>query len=367
MNDHNLNGNAAKLRSVETFPTPITEHRAPTPLSDGRPARTAMVFGAGGTVGIAYHAGVAKALADAGVHPAEADLVVGTSAGSVMGAIVRSGHDLETVWTMARDNRHPFLDDEPAFRPDVLFKQAWRTPMGFARRVVGSGYVLQRSAMRWPPVSPPLSLQRWYRAGLASTSEQRSELAGWMGEDWPEQDLWLCTVDIVTGRRLVLGQPGRPRPALPDAVRAASAVPGLYPPVRIGRRLLVDGAAHSSTNVDVAVAAGAERIVVAAPLAFDHSDPPALHLRIAREHFDRKLEKELAAAQRAGVEVLVIRPNAEQASVQGLNLMRSDGHGEVAELAYLHTAATLRSTEGRDFARNWRQIVRQGRQAPPAM
>ena len=55
--------------------------RVPTPLSNGRPARTAVVLGAGGTVGIAYHAGVAKALADAGVHPADADLVVGTSAG----------------------------------------------------------------------------------------------------------------------------------------------------------------------------------------------------------------------------------------------------------------------------------------------
>ena len=341
--------------------------RVPTPLSNGRPARTAVVLGAGGTVGIAYHAGVAKALADAGVHPADADLVVGTSAGSVMGSIVRSGHDLETVWSMARDNRHPFREDEPAFRPDVIFKQAWRTPMGLARRLVGSGYVLQRSAMRWPPMSPPLSLQRWYRAGMASTSEQRAELVGWTGEDWPERDLWLCTVDIVTGRRMVLGQPGNPRPALPDAVRAASAVPGLYPPVRIGRRMLVDGAAHSSTNVDVAVAAGAERIVVAAPLAFDHDDPPPLHLRAMRELFDRKLERELAAARSAGVDVLVLRPNARQAGVQGLNLMRQDGHSEVAELAYLDTASTLRTEAGRAFARNWRQMVREDRQTPPAM
>ena len=363
MSDHD-HATAGSASGVSTRPADV--RRAPTPLSDGRPADTAVVLGAGGTVGIAYHAGIVKALADVEMHPAHADLVVGTSAGSVMGAIIRSGHDLDLVWSMARENRHPFREDEPAFRPDVIFKQAWRTPVGLARRLVGSGYVLQRTAVRWPPVSPPLSLQRWYRAGLASTDEQRAELVAWMGEDWPESDLWVCTVDIVTGRRLVLGQLGRPRPPLPDAVRAASAVPGLYPPVRIGRRLLVDGGVHSSTNVDVAVAAGARRIIVAAPLAFDHDRPPALHLRAARELFDRRLERELAAAREAGVEVLVVRPDAEQATAQGLNLMRQDGHAEVAELAHRHMAATLRSPAGREFSRGWRQAVRQRRQEPPA-
>jgi hypothetical protein len=86
-----------------------------------------------------------------------------------------------------------------------------------------------------------------------------------------------------------------------------------------------------------------------------------------RELFDRKLERELAAAREAGVDVLVIRPNARQAAVQGLNLMRQDGHSEVAELAYLDTASTLRTETGREFARKWRQVVREDRQAPPAM
>ena len=74
---------------------------------------------------------------------------------------------------------------------------------------------------------------------------------------------------------------------------------------------------------------------------------PPLHLRAMRELFDRKLERELAAARSAGVDVLVLRPNARQAGVQGLNLMRQDGHSEVAELAYLDTASTLRTEAGR--------------------
>jgi NTE family protein len=331
--------------------------RESTQLDGGRTARTALVLGAGGTVGIAYHAGVLMALADAGIDPAAADLVVGTSAGSVAGAILRSDHDIEDVWTMATENRHMFLDDEQAFRPDVIFRQGWRTPIGLARRVLGAGYVLNRSVLRWPPLQPPLALRRIYRGGLASVTEQRGELAMWTGEEWPEDPLWLCTVDIVTGRRLVLGQPGRPRPPLPDAVRAASAVPGLYPPVRVGRRMLVDGGVHSSTNLDVAVSTGAELIIVAAPLAYDHDDPPPCHLKAARIWFDRALERELAAAEEAGARVLVLRPDAAEARAQGLTFMRTDEHGEAAELARERTAAVLRSPGGRGFARRWKNAT----------
>jgi NTE family protein len=332
----------------------MTAHRrAATLLHDGRPARTALVLGAGGTVGIAYHAGVLKALADAGLDPAAADLVVGTSAGSVAGSILRAGHDLDDVWAMATENRHPLNEGEQAFRPDVIFRQGWRTPVGLARRLVGSGYVLQRSVLRWPSIQPPAALQRFYRGGLASITEQRSELSLWTGEEWPDEALWLCTVDIVTGRRMVLGQPGRPRPPLPDAIRAASSVPGLYPPVRVGRRMLVDGGVHSSTNLDVAVAAGVELVIVAAPLAYDHDDPPACHLRLAREFFDRALERELAKAEAAGVRLLVLRPNAAEAAAQGLTFMRTDEHGEAAELARQGAAAALATAEGRSFARAW--------------
>jgi NTE family protein len=323
-----------------------------------RPVRTAIVLGAGGTVGIAYHAGVVKALADAGLDPAAADLVVGTSAGSIVGSILRVGHDLDDVWELAHADENPFMDDQPFFRPDVVFSQAWRTPVGLARRLVGSAYVLQRSVVRWPVVNPPRPMQRFYRAGLGSVTEQRAEFANWAGEEWPEDHLALCTFDIVTGRRVVLGAPSPNRPALPDAMRAASAVPMLYPPVRLGRRLLIDGAVSSSTNVDVAVEAGAELIIVAAPQAFEPDDPPPLHLRASKELFHRRLECELRAAERAGVRTLVVRPGADEAKVHGLNLLRGDGHGEVADLSRAHTDEVLRSTEGRRFARSWRAANR---------
>lgn len=356
------------IRSRDQQPTVDLRDVAPeqpaTPAAPPAPApRTAIVLGAGGTVGIAYHAGVVKALSDAGLDPASADLVVGTSAGSIVGSILRTGHDLDSVWQLAHDDVNPFMEGAPFFRPEVVFSQGWRTPVGLARRVVGSGYVMQRSVVRWPVVAPPPVLQRFYRGGLASVTEQRDEYARWTGEEWPEAPLWLCTFDIVTGRRVVLGQRVDSRPALPDAMRASSAVPIMYPPVRFGRRLLVDGAVSSSTNLDVAVEAGAELIVVAAPLAYDHDDPPSLHLRVSREYMDCKLRGEIARAEKAGAKVLVVRPNAEEAQVHGLNFLRSGGNAEAADLSHRSTRAALATPEGRAFGTAWRAAQRRARRS----
>ncbi len=329
-----------------------------TGTTQPRRVRTAIVLGAGGTVGIAYHAGIVKALSDAGLDPAAADLVVGTSAGAIVGSIMRVGHDLDDVWELAHADENPFVDDEQFFRRDVVFSQGWRTPVGLARRIVGSTWVLQRSLVRWPVMNPPRSMQRFYRAGLGSVTEQRAEFSNWAGEEWPDAHLALCTFDIVTGRRVVLGEPSPNRPALPDAMRAASAVPILYPPIRVGRRLLVDGAVSSSTNVDVAVEAGAELVIVAAPQSYDHDDPPPLHLRASKEIFDRKLDCELRAAEQAGVRTLVIRPSSQEAQVHGINVMRSQGHSETAELSYQRTRSALGTVEGRSFRTAWRAANR---------
>ncbi|MFN7148106.1 MAG: hypothetical protein ACK4V6_01365, partial [Microthrixaceae bacterium] len=76
----------------------------------------------------------------------------------------------------------------------------------------------------------------------------------------------------------------------------------------------------------------------------------------------------LRAAERAGVRTLVIRPGAEEAQVHGLNLLRGDGHGEVADLSRARTAEVLASTEGRRFVRSWRAANRaaERRRAPGA-
>ena len=332
--------------------TDTTLERAPSLLSSGRRPRTALVLGAGGTVGLAFHAGVLRALNEAGIDPTDADLIIGTSAGAVVGSALRAGHPVSSFWEMAHD-RNPLKAGEPGFSPEVVYQQGWRTPIGMARRLVGSSWVLGRSLLRWPPINPPEAAQRWWRGGMASITEQRAAMVEWSGEDWPDRELWLVTVDIVSGRRVVLGQPGRPRPATVDAVRASSAVPGLYPPVRVGRRILVDGGVHSSTNVDLAVAAGAETIIVAAPMAYDPADPPPIAYRAARELFERRLRQELGRAEGTDTQVMVIRPSAEECRVHSVHLLRSGHHGREADLAYRTSMRVIATPEGRAVLDAW--------------
>ena len=77
--------------------------------------RVALVLGAGGTVGMAYHAGSLRALQlVGGVDPSGCDLIVGTSAGSVIGAYLRSGWTSEDLWQLALGT-HP---TSPGYGPD---------------------------------------------------------------------------------------------------------------------------------------------------------------------------------------------------------------------------------------------------------
>src|ERR1051325_8919332 len=122
-------------------------------------SKVGLVLAAGGTVGMAYHAGVLHALREVGGFAAEdADLVVGTSAGSVVGAYLRSGWTTDDFWQLALGT-HPRLGpvgtDQYGQAPEI-FKPTFRTPPELARRAVGSAYVLSRSLVRVPLKLPPI-------------------------------------------------------------------------------------------------------------------------------------------------------------------------------------------------------------------
>lgn len=303
-------------------------------------------------VGLAYHAGVLRALeAEAGFVPADADLIVGTSAGSVIGAYLRTGWTTEDFWHLALGT-HPTRRGigvsgvtGEAVAADV-FVPSWRTPFDLYRRAVGSAYVLGRSFLpvRLPfPLSVPLPavLARLFPGGLFDMAEGRRRFDEELPVEWPEQPLWLTTVDIQTGRRIVLGRPGAPTASLRQAVMASAAIPGFYRPVRIGKRVLVDGGAHSSSNLDLAVKDGCELIVGVVPMAFDTAALPARLMQLVRRWPARSLAAEVAMARRRGVEVLLLRPTAAEVRTHGFNMMRPDGLDRVARDAYEATARTL--------------------------
>ena len=211
--------------------------------------RTALVLGGGGITGIAWEIGVLAGLAEAGVDLGGADLVVGTSAGSVVGAQLTSGADLEALF--ARQLEPPTGERAARMTRAALARYGWAVlrsrgdDVAFRRRVGALALAAQQ-------------------AGLTPTEQERLDVIGsrLVSRAWPDRDLRITTVDAQTGEFRVLDRTsGVP---LLQAVAASCAVPGVYPPVTIDGRRYVDGGMRSAANADLAE--GCDRVVVLAPI-----------------------------------------------------------------------------------------------------
>ena len=211
--------------------------------------RTALVLGGGGITGIAWEIGVLAGLAEAGVDLGGADLVVGTSAGSVVGAQLTSGADLEALF--ARQLEPPTGERAARMTRAALARYGWAVlrsrgdDVAFRRRVGALALAAEQ-------------------AGLTPTEQERLDVIGsrLVSRAWPDRDLRITTVDVQTGEFRVLDRTsGVP---LLQAVAASCAVPGVYPPVTIDGRRYVDGGMRSAANADLAE--GCDRVVVLAPI-----------------------------------------------------------------------------------------------------
>lgn len=205
----------------------------------------ALVLGGGGIAGIGWSAGLNAGLARGGVRLADADLLVGTSAGSVVGAWISTGVDPEEALARqvepARQTTELAADaDLEALMGQFAAAFAGRTPQE-VRAAVG------RLALDTQTV--PEQARRDVMAARLPV------------HDWPE-GLVVTVVDALTGERRALDAAcGFP---LVDVVAASCAVPGVWPPMTLGDRRYVDGGVHTVLNADLA--AGAARVLVLAPL-----------------------------------------------------------------------------------------------------
>jgi NTE family protein len=130
-------------------------------------------------------------------------------------------------------------------------------------------------------------------------------------------------------------------------VMASCAIPGVYSPVRAGGHTLIDGGAHSTTNLDLAARDHAGLIVGVAPMAYDSTERPAALAQIARRRAAVSLRRELHRARRAGAEVLLVRPSAGECDLHGMRFMNPDSVEAVARAAYESTCRLLETSRFR--------------------
>lgn len=204
------------------------------------------MLGGGGVTGIAWETGLLAGLAEAGVDLTSADLVVGTSAGSVVGAQILSGVSLKDLYAAQLA--------EP--RAEVAARMGATITLRFA------------AALLWPG-GEQQARARLGRAALKARtvpeSERRAVIKQRLPTDsWPERRLLITAVDAETGELRVFDRDS----AVPllEAVAASCAVPLVWPPISIGARRYIDGGVRSATNADLA--ARCDRVVVVAPITF---------------------------------------------------------------------------------------------------
>lgn len=306
-------------------------------------------------MGIAYLAGVTRALEEVGGFcPDDADLIVGTSAGSMVGSMLRSGLSTEDLWLLSL-GEHPEIDTEDL--EEQPWSATWNGPMDAVRRVVGSAYVLQRSMLRIPMPHVPVPLQRLFPGGFYSVSGTDDVIAEFLPAEWPDKLLWLVAVDVRSGRRVVLGRRNPVRTDLHTAVRASCAIPAFFQPIRVGRRILVDGGVHSTTNLDLTSKIKPDVVVAAVPMAFDPSSPPGGVDRVLRGFAQRTLGREVAQLRDRGSRVLLIRPNEDDIATMGANMMRRSGNETVTRVAFDSAARQLQTPRGLDVMAQLREMV----------
>lgn len=317
-----------------------------TPSAAQPASRLTVVLGGGGNPALAFHVGALKALQDeTGLGVPDADLVIGTSAGAIVGARLASGHSVDDLTRRA-----------PSAGPaKPMLVPRWDSRVGLVRSAVGAGLAAARNVSRLPIPNGLLApVERVFPPGLYSVGDWESS---GLAEAWPEQHLWLVTIDTVTNRRVVLRHldDGRPEAPLVQAVSASCAVPGVFAPERIGRHLLVDGGMHSPTNVDLAARARSQVVIALAPLAYDPSLPISRRLAVPRAALNAQTRREMRAVARAGGRTLLLRPSGDDLVVRRGGHLFSQGRTRViAERAYDTTLEQLR----RPYARRLIEQVR---------
>ena len=220
---------------------------------------SALVLGGGGVTGIAWEIGLLAGLLDAGVDLTTADLIVGTSAGSVVGTVVATGADVEDLYQRQLEPS----GSELAARMGTATLLRW----GFAA-------VTSRSPERFRTRVGALAR----RTRTVPEEERRQVIASRLPvHDWPDRRLILTAVDAVTGELVSLDR--HSGVSLVDAVSASCAVPGVWPPVTLYGRQYIDGGVRSTANVDLA--SGCDRIVVLAPLPRGGGPMPAVSAQVA--------------------------------------------------------------------------------------
>jgi NTE family protein len=311
-----------------TMPAPVLRLLGPDPAPGptARPARWGLVLGGGGVLGAAWLIGALAAVERSrGLDARDAQLIVGTSAGSVVGGLLAAGVGVPDL--LAHQSGRPLtdgplagltLDTEQAAGPALPPRPALR---------LGSPGMLRNNRGHLRDLPPTTLLAGLMPPGRGTMTGVRELIEAVVpaGEWTGHPGFRAVAVDYDTGRRVAFGAPDAPSAGLSEAVLASCAIPSWYRPVQIGGHRYVDGGVWSATNADLLAGAGLEEVIVLAPMASLHYDTPADWLsrleRTVRISVTRRCLAEARQLNAEGCTVTVLGPGPADLAALGHNPM----------------------------------------------
>ncbi len=308
---------------------------------------TGLVLGAGGVLGAAWMTGALAGLADRlPCAAADVDLIVGTSAGSVLAAALRCRAPFEEMVAWQRGQATGLLRESAALA-------AHDGPLPPLPRWRFGSVPLAWAALITPYRVPPwVAASAWLPHGRGQHAALRSLVTGLQVASggppsswWADGRTWIAAVDYDSGQRVLFGREGAPRASLPDAVVASCSIPGWYEPAVIGGRRYVDGGVRSMTSLDVLGGTDLQDIYVLAPMASTEPDHPLRpHLQMERrlrQVLTVVLVRQAKALAARGKRVTVLTPGPRDLAAMGINLMDPRRRQDVLELSFRTSADAL--------------------------
>ena len=282
--------------------------------------------------GASWMMGALRGLAaGTGWDPGAADLLVGTSAGAVVGVLTMAGVRPWDALAPDGEDLLRALLEAATFHPEPTLRSLWPGSPTLVRRALRAG---PAHAMKVVAGALP--------EGFVSTEPIVRLVRGRAPVGWPvEGRLWVVATDYTTGERVVFGHPRAPYAELAAAVAASCAIPGFYRPARIGGRRYVDGGVQTGANLDLVAGEPLDLVICLNPL----SSRPGAALGVywpVRALLHQQLVPQMRAVERAGTRLVVLEPDGRSIDLIGLNPMSRRRVEEVGVVAAVEVEAYLR-------------------------
>jgi NTE family protein len=317
--------------------------------------RRGLVLGAGGVLGFAWTVGALSALEQVdGLTPADFEVCVGTSAGSVLAAMLGCGITVDQMVRHQQGERP--RPDDPVISFDYDRDSGGsRPPLPLLR--IGSpklALAVARRPRSFPPLAAITPFFPQGRGTLAAVTGVVQALAS-DKDGWPRSPApWIVAMDYDSGRRVVFGRDGSPPATLAEAVTASCSIPGWYAATVIDGRRYVDGGTCSPTSVDVLARLGLDEVYVLAPMAsfaYDRPRGPAASLeRRIRRALTKRMVREAGKLRAVGTAVTMLGPGPADLSAMGANLMNPKRRAAVLTTSLRTSAEALRRPVRTDLA-----------------